>query len=159
MNRFDQLPEVLQQKILEYNADHRPQWKDVMRDLIMYDADLLMEFLYEHRDEFGYDDSVLIESYHWMKRIYKKYNVPDIYNIKLKIVNSCKYQELVNYCSEYSGCWHDVRRYTYYPESPFEHIEMFYRFKGLPWKKPHVITTYNINIGKNCNEQGCKIDA
>lgn len=37
MNRFDQLPEVLQNKIYEYNADHRPQWKDVMRDLIMYD--------------------------------------------------------------------------------------------------------------------------
>jgi hypothetical protein len=39
MNRFDQLPKVLQNKIYEYNADHRPQWKDVMRDLIMYDME------------------------------------------------------------------------------------------------------------------------
>ena len=45
MNRFDQLPEVLQNKIYEYNADHRPQWKDVMRDLIMYDYDEYIEWV------------------------------------------------------------------------------------------------------------------
>ena len=36
MNRFEQLPKVLQNKILEYNADHRPKWKDVMQNIILY---------------------------------------------------------------------------------------------------------------------------
>lgn len=36
MNRFDQLPKVLQNKISEYNADHRPKWNDVMQNIILY---------------------------------------------------------------------------------------------------------------------------
>ena len=76
MNRFDQLPQDLKIKIYEYNADHRPQWKDVMRDLIMYDGDLLMEFLYEHRHDFMYDQAKEIEGYYiddkGLRILYKK---------------------------------------------------------------------------------------
>jgi len=58
MNRFDQLPEVLQNKIYEYNADHRPQWKDVMRDLIMYDYDEYIEWVVDMTEIIqGYRDN------------------------------------------------------------------------------------------------------
>ncbi len=147
MNRIDQLPEVLQQKILEYNADHRPQWKDVMRDLIMFDADILMEFLYEHRedDDLLGDDRILIKSHYditYLQNNLKRLEIPhEAYkDIRFEIVKKCKEKNL----TETMDTWDNVRVYTYtiHDHTINKECVECYRFKGLPYKKPHVISKF-----------------
>ena len=61
MNRFDQLPKDLKIKIYEYNADHRPQWKHVMRDLIMYDYDEYIEWVVDMTEILGFPGDAYFE--------------------------------------------------------------------------------------------------
>jgi len=133
----------------EYNADHRAKWKDVMRDLIMFDADILMEFLYEHRedDDLLYDDRILIKSHYdieCLQNNLERLQIPhEAYkDIKFEIVKKCKEKNLTEII--YNNTWDIVRVYTYTIHDPTIYKECVecYRFKGLPYKKPHVISKF-----------------
>ena len=143
MNRFDQLPQDLKIKIYEYNADHRPQWKDVMRNLIMYDADLFMEWL---REPGEYTSQKLAKAYESTFNLmdmnlitWKEYR-----NTSYKIVKKCKELYSDEYLCTAANPFHSWRRYWYAVEFNCEwrnHELDFYRFKNLPYRKPHVIET------------------
>lgn len=128
MNRFDQLPEVLQNKIYEYNADHRPQWKDVMRDLIMYDYDEYIEWVVDmteiiqgYRDEYIafeyevyneeerdklYDETInIVNNIDALRNIERKYKIPsDIYeDLFYQLVQDLKIVTNHQYLSSYTN--------------------------------------------------------
>ena len=147
MNRFDQLPKVLQNKIYEYNADHRPQWKDVMRDLIMYDSEDFMLWLEEPGDYTS----------HKLARAYKStYNLMDMdlitwqeyRNTSYKIVKKCKELYSDDYlCNTDCPLYYHMRNcYNVQLVNGYGEVYEFNfcRFKNLTYMKPHIIEIYDL---------------